>query len=75
MRQPENCNIKYFGYESPRTTEELNFEILGLKNLIKKAKQRISELEQTKFLVEEAIKNKSENLEDFFNKDKKWNIL
>ena len=70
MREPENCSVKYFGYNNPRTNEELDFEILGLESCIKKAEQRISELKQTRFLVEKAIKNKSDNLKDFFDKDK-----
>ena len=70
MREPENCNIKYFGYNKPRTTEELDFEILGLENSIKKAEERISSLKQTRFLVEKAIEKKSDNLKEFFDKDK-----
>lgn len=70
MREPENCIIKYFGYKNPRTNDELDFEILGLENCIKKAEQRISELKQTRFLVEKAIENKSNDLKDFFDKDK-----
>lgn len=71
MRKPENCNVKYLGYEAPRTTEELDFEILGLQNCIKKAKERISSLKQTRYLVEKAIERNSDNLNDFFDKDKK----
>tara|TARA_B100000579_G_C22801246_1_gene840003 strand:+ start:341 stop:553 length:213 start_codon:yes stop_codon:yes gene_type:complete len=66
MREPENCNINYVGYESPRSKEEVEFEILGLKNLIKKAEEKISKLEQTKFLVKTAEIFGVESLNDLF---------
>jgi hypothetical protein len=61
MREPENRSIEYCGYSKPSSKEEVDFEILGLKNLIKKAEEKISLLEQTKYLVEQSIKERSEN--------------
>ena len=49
MREPDNRHIEYCGYNSPSSKEEVEFEILGLKNLIKKAEEKITLLEQTKF--------------------------
>ena len=65
MREPENRIMQYCGYKNPTCKKEVEFEILGLKNLIQKAKEKISLLEQTKFLVEnsESIrKNLNENI-------------
>ena len=56
MREPDNRHIEYCGYNSPSSKEEVEFEILGLKNLIKKAEEKITLLEQTKFLVENSKK-------------------
>ena len=70
MRQPEKCSMEYHGFKSPRAEEELDFEILGLKNLIKKAKERISLLEQSKFLVEKAVSSGAETLKEYFEKEK-----
>lgn len=71
MREPENCNTTYVGYSSPRTKEELEFEIMGLKNLIDKANEKISRLKQTMYIVEKAKEMGAENLNDLFT-DKKW---
>ena len=35
MREPENCSFSYCGFESPHTFDEIQFEVLGLENLIK----------------------------------------
>ena len=67
MREPSNCEIKYCGFKEPRDCDEIEFEILGLLNLVKKAEERISTLRQTSFLVELAIKNNSEDLIDLFD--------
>ena len=66
MREPAVCVEQYLGYETPANPDELEFQILGLKNLIKRAEEKISRLEQTKFLVESAHKNGFKNLEGFF---------
>jgi hypothetical protein len=72
MREPQNRTIDYCGYATPSCKEEVEFEILGLKNLIKKAEEKITLLEQTKFLVEHSIakKNKVKN-EDLHDKESK----
>lgn len=67
MRNPIECNISYAGFKSPRSFEELQFEILGLKNLIKKAEERISSLEQSAFLAEVAIKTNDESLKGYLS--------
>jgi hypothetical protein len=69
MRRPENCNIQYCGYNDPKSSEEIEFEILGLDTLIKKAQERISSLTQSKYLVDLAIHSKIENLEELFKND------
>ena len=66
MREPVVCEEKYLGYPSPLSPEELQFEILGLESLIKKAEQKISRLKQTKYLVEKAHENGFQSLEKFF---------
>ena len=69
MRTPDNCKIEYCGFESPRSFQEVQFELLGLKNLMKKAEERISMLEQSSFLAELAAKEEHEDLADFFEPD------
>jgi hypothetical protein len=69
MRNPDNCKIEYCGFKSPRSFQEVQFELLGLKNLMKKAEERISMLEQSSFLAELAAKEKHEDLADFFESD------
>ena len=64
MRKPEECNIEYCGYSAPRTFDEINFELLGLKTAIKKAEERMSVLEQSAFLANNAINNQTDNLTD-----------
>ncbi len=51
MREPEKCTIDYCGYLKPRTEEEMAIELLGLKNLIKRAEERISMLEQSSYIA------------------------
>ena len=70
MREPENCNINYVGYSNPKSKEEVEFEILGLKNLIRKAKERISKLKQTTYLVEKAEELGFSTLEELFLEEK-----
>jgi hypothetical protein len=66
MREPENCSFSYCGFGSPRTFDEIQFELLGLKHLIKRAEERISMLEQSSFLANLAVNSKSEKLDDYF---------
>lgn len=74
MRKPENRNIEYGGYEKPVTIEELNIEILGLKNAIKIAEQKIAFLEQSKYLAEVAINKKASSIEEAFGGSNGSNI-
>ncbi len=69
MREPDECSISYCGFNAPRTFEEIQFELLGLANLIKRAEERISLLEQSSFLANLAVNDKSKTLEDYFTKD------
>jgi len=69
MREPENCSFSYCGFKSPRTFEEIEFENLGLKHLIKRAEERMSMLKQSSFLANLAITNESEDLNDYFYKE------
>ena len=69
MREPENCSFSYCGFNSPRTFEEIQFELLGLKHLIKRAEERMSMLDQSSFLANLAVTSESENLDDYFFKD------
>jgi hypothetical protein len=69
MREPENCEIKYCGFSRPTSPVEIDFEILGLENLIKRAEERISALKQTSFLARLAIDTESESLQEFFEKE------
>tara|TARA_Y100000034_G_C6654907_1_gene286825 strand:- start:322 stop:540 length:219 start_codon:yes stop_codon:yes gene_type:complete len=66
MRNPDKCKVEYCGFKSPRSFQEVQFEILGLKNLIKKAEERMSMLEQSSFLAELAAKENYEDLDAFF---------
>lgn len=66
MREPENCSFSYCGFESPHTFDEIQFEVLGLEHLIKRAEERMSMLKQSSFLANLAITNESENLNDYF---------
>ena len=66
MREPVVCEEKYLGYETPLNQEELQFQILGLENLIKKAEEKIARLKQTKYLVSIAHQKGFDNLQEFF---------
>jgi len=55
MRDPDLCEIKYCGYKSPQTPNELEFEILGLETAIYEAKKRMSTLRQSSYLVKVTI--------------------
>ena len=67
MRNPDKCTIDYVGFKAPRSFEEVRFEILGLKNLIKKAEERVSSLEQSAYLAEIAIKSSNNSLEEYLD--------
>jgi hypothetical protein len=69
MRNPDNCKVEYCGYGNPKTFEEIEFELLGLQNLIKKAEERISMLKQSRYLADLAIKENKETLEQYFNQN------
>ena len=69
MRKPEERFITYCGFESPRDFNEIEFELLGLQNLIKRAEERISMLKQSSFLANLAIDNESEVLEKYFEEE------
>lgn len=58
MREPEKCAVEYCGYREPKTPQELDFEILGLKTAICEIEKRIATLQQSKFLVEVILKEK-----------------
>lgn len=58
--QPETCKITYLGFSKPKNNKEVEFEILGLKNLISKAKERISSLEQAIKLAEISLEYNQE---------------
>lgn len=60
MKEPEKCAIEYCGYREPKTTEQLDFEILGLKTAICEIEKRIATLTQSKFLVEVILKEKND---------------
>jgi hypothetical protein len=47
MRKIESLSIRYVGYKEPKTHEEVQLEILGLKTAIAAAKQRIAVLTQS----------------------------
>lgn len=70
MREPENCKLTYCGFSSPKSADEIEFEILGLQILIKEAEKRIAELKQAKYLAELAIEKNCSNLSSLFEEDK-----
>tara|TARA_B100000131_G_C17597464_1_gene401941 strand:+ start:238 stop:489 length:252 start_codon:yes stop_codon:yes gene_type:complete len=69
MREPEQRVLEYCGFSSPRDFNEIQFELLGLENLIKRAEERISLLKQSSFLANLAVNNESEDLNNYFNKN------
>lgn len=68
MRKPEKRTLEYCGFNSPRDFDEINFELLGLENLIKKAEERISMLKQSSFLATAALSSDSDSLNNYFCK-------
>ena len=46
--------------------DEIKFELLGLENLIKKAEERISMLNQSAYLAGLAINDEKKDLENYF---------
>tara|TARA_Y100001938_G_C8070752_1_gene422909 strand:+ start:508 stop:759 length:252 start_codon:yes stop_codon:yes gene_type:complete len=70
MREPEKRTLEYCGFSQPRDFNEIQFELLGLQNLIKRAEERISLLNQSSFLANLAVNNESEDLDNYFNKNK-----
>jgi len=69
MREPEKRYLEYCGFISPRDFDEIQFELLGLDNLIKRAEERISMLKQSSFLANLAVNNKAEELVGYFDKE------
>ena len=59
MKKPEELSLTYCGYKKPSNLHENKFEVLGLKNLIKRAEERMSMLEQSSYLAEIAISDNS----------------
>jgi hypothetical protein len=51
LREPDKCAIEYCGYTDPKSTEELEFEILGLKTAMCEIEKRIATLKQSNYLV------------------------
>lgn len=68
MREPEKRQLEYCGFSNPRDFNEIQFELLGLENLIKRAEERISLLNQSSFLANLAVNNKAEELDQYFSK-------
>ena len=66
MREPEQMSLEYCGFSKPRDFNEIQFELLGLKNLIKRAEERISMLNQSSFLANLAVNNESQDLDNYF---------
>lgn len=67
MREPEKRYLEYCGFSSPQDFHEIEFELLGLENLIKRAEERISMLKQSSFLANLAVTSESKNLDNYFN--------
>lgn len=67
MREPEQRTLEYCGFSKPRDFDEIQFELLGLQNLIKRAEERISLLNQSSFLANLAVNNESKDLDNYFN--------
>jgi len=59
--------MEYCGFRSPRDFDEIQFELLGLENLIKKAEERVSMLNQSSYLAKLAVKREHEDLETLFS--------
>ena len=73
MREPEQRSLEYCGFSKPRDFDEIQFELLGLQNLIKRAEERISLLNQSSFLANLAVNNKAEELGRYFDKEGQQN--
>lgn len=58
MKKLQECQIEYLGYQSPESPDQINLEILGLKNAIAKASERISALEQSLLIAKIFIKER-----------------
>jgi len=73
MREPEKRHLEYCGFANPRDFDEIQFELLGLHNLIKRAEERISMLNQSSFLANLAVNNKAEELNGYFDQGEREN--
>lgn len=69
MREPENCTIEYCGYSKPESSEELEFEILGLQHAVKIIETRIALLKQSRFIAAAAINKKVSSISDMFGEN------
>jgi len=56
--------MDYLGYDSPKTPDELKFELAGLEHLISKANERICSLKQSLILAEMIISNQEKENHD-----------
>jgi len=66
MRRFKEQIVKYIGYEKPISKEEIEFELLSLKNLMHKLQLRSSELEKNMYLADLAIKKGATTLDQLF---------
>lgn len=62
MKKLQECQIDYLGYQSPESPDQINLEILGLKNAIAKANERVSALEQSLLIAKVFIKEKENDV-------------
>ena len=74
MREPERRNLEYCGFANPQNFHEIEFELLGLKHLIKRAEERISMLEQSSFLANLAVNNESQSLDNYFSCEEQGDV-
>ena len=61
MKKLEERIIQYIGYEEPGTVDEMQIEIMGLKEAVKKAELRIAQL-NVAYVV--AVAEEAEAIED-----------
>lgn len=64
MRKVEELKVVYQGYEHPKTKDEIEFEISGLRLAIACAEQRVKLLEQAMKLAEMIEKSKTKETDN-----------
>ena len=74
MREPADCFIKYCGYTQPESADELEFEILGLRQAVKTIETRIALLEQSRFIAKVAINKNASSIGDMFEANNESNF-